>query len=35
MLAVPQTPHALVVTNARFALSRNETPSRRVTSTTL
>ena len=26
MLAVPQTPQALVVTNARFALSRNETP---------
>ena len=35
MLAVPHTPHALVVVNARFALSRNDIPSRRVTSTTL
>ena len=35
MLAVPHTPQALVVTNARLALSRNDIPSRRVTSTTL
>ena len=35
MLAVPQTPQALVVSEGAAALSGNEIPARRVTSTTL